>query len=250
MAEKPILFSGPMVRAILDGRKTQTRRVVKPKHEGGVITSLNPDGLPIESWGGGKGFAAVGMEVRESPYGKPGDQLWVRETFATSGEKDSGGSPTRRVAYQADGWAGYVYAPQPPHRHGHILKSECPTSDEIGECFGLGRYGGKWRPSIHLPRWASRIQLEVTGVRVERLQDITPDDAWAEGIWHASEEFRRQVCQMRDSAESLRQLRLETFQELWNSINGKPRDDGEDISWSANPWVWVVEFKQLAECGV
>jgi len=173
MTERPILFSAPMVRALLAGTKTQTRRALRdgtwwtPEH--GVIR-MAPAGLACT------GFAHVAC-----PYGKPGNRLWVRETWAQHG---------LRAVYRADG-------------------DERPTG------------AGAWRPSIHMPRKLSRITLEVTGVRVERLQDISTSDCWAEGIPSSPDVDP-----------------LHEYRDLWESINGTG-------SWDANPWVWVVEFKRL-----
>lgn len=166
MKERPILFSGPMVRAILDGRKTQTRRVVKPRQ--GMLDDWT--GLPC-------------------PYGKPGDRLWVRET---------------------------CYFEQP---HGEVIYRADPGSEKAldPEFTGL-----RWRPSIHMPRWASRITLEIVNVRVERLQDIRVDDARAEGV--------------------TAKWPVHGFRNLWQSINGFG-------SWDANPWVWVVEFRNMERSG-
>lgn len=173
MKERPILFSGPMVRAILEGRKTQTRRVVKPQpaHIAGIGTVLNIDTITGKA----------------CPYGKPGDRLWVRETW--DGVRLDGGGAL--VSYRADG--------------------DKPVTDD-----------GRWHPSIHMPRWASRITLEVVSVRVERLQEISEEDAMAEGVALA-ENYRGPVAH---------------FASLWEQINGLG-------SWNANPWVWVVEFRRV-----
>ncbi len=176
--ERPILFSGPMVRAILDGCKTQTRRVVRPQ-PGKEITDWSHD---VEE---GKRYVYRGDVVRLAEsrgrnkrdageltphvvgcrYGNSGDRLWVRETWA----QGSG----HRVAYRADGvcgaWCdngdgGFLFLP-----HGYMLEA----CTDKGPSFGLGAYGGRWRPSIHMPRWACRLRLEVTAVRAERLQEIS-----------------------------------------------------------------------------
>jgi hypothetical protein len=176
MKERPILFSGPMVRAILDGRKTQTRRVVKLRNDScGDPIMPNDPRMPC-------------------PFGGPGDRLWVKETHGPS----AGG-----MVYRADGGTA------------------CPD-------------GGKWRPSIFMPRWASRITLEVTGVRVERLQDISQADAMAEGVTQGV--YRGLTGSIVATCED--QV-VEGYRELWQSINGPG-------SWDANPWVWVVEFKRQA----
>jgi hypothetical protein len=176
MRERPILFSAPMVRALLAGTKTQTRRIVK-------------GGIPFDD----------DFEIVASPYGDPGDRLWVREShwwFKDEPDNSCGYYPpklTREdVEYRADGDDGRKV----------------------------------WRPSIHMPRWASRITLEVTGVRVERLQDISEADARAEGV--EPNAFERTA----DNYGSV------LYRRLWESINGPG-------SWDANPWVWVVEFRRI-----
>jgi len=183
MRERPILFSAPMVRAILDGRKTQTRRVVKPQPR--------PDRPPriavgVRGWDGNQ-FTTV-----RSPYGLAGDRLWVRETW--------------RQAY-----------PKTSYSEGIVYRADKPKA------LGMDEYSDrhKWRPSIFMARAASRITLEVTGARIERLQAISKADAIAEGVEY---EF---PIDPRDA-----------FRSLWWSINGAE-------SWDANPWVWVVEFKRV-----
>jgi len=194
MKERPILFSDAMVRAILDGRKTQTRRVVKPQPIGRIdpVFSYTPNGLEIAF--GPENLRANGCpRWWRCPYGKPGDRLWVREAW----RQDHGES---NFDYLADG------------KPGSILDEE------------FDRW--KWRPSIHMPRSASRILLEITGVRVERVQDISRVDARAEGC-------TAQTGRRSKTPEG-------AFRELWDSINAD-RNYGCDV----NPWVWVVEFKRV-----
>ena len=212
--ERPILFSAPMVRAILDGRKTQTRRIVKPQPPGSCRYEINGNqdkaycvfddaGLP-----GGIGFCPPTARSKDHllpcPYGKPGDRLWVRETWqqvtqdvATVKPIDVLRDCKQGVCYAADG-------------------ERCPIT--------YGQVKLRWRPSIFMRRWASRITLEITGVRVERLQDISEEDAIAEGV----------QCAGVPSSLTNRGA----FAKLWESINGPD-------SWAANPWVWVVEFHKL-----
>lgn len=194
MKERPILFSGEMVRAILDGRKTMTRRVIKPQPDN-VTTGPTPMGANWMAWG-------MDGIVRDlwCPYGQPGDRLWVRETFAT----DIQGCPGEYgLSYRAD----------------HI--------DPRGD----GPTRIKWTPGIHMFREYSRINLEITNVSVERLQDITEDDAIAEGVQYfiASGKMTRSEMSMRSA-----------FAGLWDSINLK-----RGYGWDTNPWVWVIEFKRL-----
>ena len=199
--ECPILFSAPMVRAILSGRKTQTRRIVEQKH------------LPfLENILGN--FLDGKWNQRPLPYGKTGDRLWVRETFAHDFEHN-------RYFYKAD----------------------CDNDGTVPHLInGSGIGGGignaqidKWKPSIHMPRRASRILLEATNVRVERLNAISEKDAIAEGCeshWVSSADDPM------NSPEVYGYSAVEDYALLWESINGSG-------SWDLNPFVWVIEFRTL-----
>ncbi|MEX6663738.1 hypothetical protein [Pseudomonas sp. W2-17] len=190
--ERPILFSAPMVRAILEGRKTVTRREVKKQ------AALNCLAAGFEP-----AFLALAGNADLCPYGQPGNRLWVRETWAQPAHLDPG--PTVYRATYPDCIKGQGWENLPP-------------SDAI-----------HWKPSIHMFRRDSRILLEITDVRVERLQDITNAESIAEGAEPVT------------LAEA-RSLDLLTYQagfaRLWNSINGPG-------AWAADPWVWVVEFKRV-----
>lgn len=199
MNSRPILFSGPMVCAILDGTKTQTRRVVKPQ------PSMVGDML---RW---RGFAVTSGDRPGiyCPYGQPGDRLWVRETWARYG----GDYPVVMYKSTSDSLIGTAEI-------GLINDKfyRCRPSQKI-----------KWRPSTNMPRWASRITLEITAVRVERLNDITETDARDEGV----------------SVPDIAAGRMENpyrnwFSILWDTINAK-----RGHPWASNPWVWVLEFKLL-----
>lgn len=197
MKERPILFSGVMVRAILEGRKTQTRRIIPFSTNLLTADSLfkNPNKI---KWTDGFGFTSNGsvMNVREVAcrYGKPGDRLWVRETFKTS---------TR----------GWVYKATSQHDHSNDLLP--------------------WKPSIFMPRHASRITLKITNIRVERLNDISEEDAKAEGVCDIPKLLS---AEENDFVGIDKNLFIERYRKLWQSINGSG-------SWEKNPWVWVVEFK-------
>lgn len=221
MTERPILFSGPMVRAILSGQKTVTRRAVKgnqiPKEDPAAADPAlrwNAVGQNHPRWG----FCVPGATEEECasalgtmgvcPYGRPGDRLWVRETWARVGNTDPG-YLTYRATYPACLPPGLENVPADLH--------------DAGE---------RWRPSIHMPRAASRILLEITAVRVERLQDISEGQALAEGIAHAGDG----LFHVEDS-QHLADDPRESFASLWESING-------DGSWAANPWVWCVSFRR------
>ncbi len=214
MKERPVLFSAPMVRAILDGRKTVTRRIIKDS----------------------KNYSC--------PYGDPHDRLWVRETFVIEDTReywDDGKNdlPTDRP-YK---WAAYYngYRPLIPHYRAtepepHIVREETMIDADDDRT--------RWMPSIFMPRWASRIDLEITGVRVERLQEITPEDAIAEGLvtmpefdWTAQKPTGRILAETAGSPAYWASPKT-AFESLWETINGAG-------SWDANPWVWVVEFKRI-----
>lgn len=189
MKESPILFSAPMVRAILSGQKTQTRRIAK-------LT----DAAHVKEPRGHRRWHPADPDAKNaSPYGQPGDRLWVSEKFRLIGEGPGDKVEwfgREKIQYFADEDQSYI---------------------------------GKYRPSIHMPRWASRITLEITDVRVERLQDISEDDAIAEGVYAGFLEY--------DNGEGTETAK-ESFALLWNSLNGSG-------SWKSNPWVWVVEFKRI-----
>ena len=221
--ERPILFNAEMVNAILDGRKTQTRRVIKTKRE------LRVDDVWIYSQRA-NGIWHKWLPITFSPYGQPGDSLWVRETFFYEWPNDYPPDDMRdcRIVYRAT---------EPDY-----------IDDEMREASP----SYKWSPSIHMPRWASRITLEVTGIRVERVQDITPEDTIAEGIDDdVMMVFYPQTPERRKEAAA--EIAINRFRELWNSINAKRGYpwSAEDLleGWSpskplhGNPWVWVIEFK-------
>lgn len=213
--ELPILFQDDMVRAILQGRKTVTRRVVKPPRGwADESPSCDPFAMPPAVWWWNGVHELVGVR-QECPYGQPGDRLWVRE----STEEDCAGSVSLS-RYRADG------AP--------VLYSGCDDPAFNGSV-AHWNYPRRVRPSIHLPRWASRITLEITDVRVERLQGISEGDARAEGV----QEMRGGYWRNYQPGWTQHQLSAKgSFATLWGSINGPD-------SWDANPWVWVVEFRRV-----
>ena len=208
MRERPILFSAPMVRAILDGRKTQTRRIVRD----GLVVRETAFGVDDAAAFGLRPWPRSAVGPVECPYGAPGDRLWVREThaqFAVGEGLDR--SVPQCVAYRAtcDQNGGFDYV----NGRGEIMRLKVT----------------KWTPAIHMPRWASRITLNVAGIRVERLQDISEEDARAEGV----EATRGHGHPAGDDSLSA----CEVFRDLWDRING------ERAAWASNPWVWVVEFR-------
>jgi hypothetical protein len=188
MKERPILFSGPMVRALLDGTKTQTRRIVEFDHSPTGNPTLMDNEEPV--------YWAWGFDHYVCPYGVPGDRLWVRETW----NRTNPGGAEGLYYFKADGCG--------PH--------------------GLNFHGDElWRPSIFMPRAACRLFLEITEVRVERLQDISEKDAKAEGVLVGEPD--NQYPSFRDAYAS-----------LWDSLNAK-----RGYGWDKNPWVWVVTFKRI-----
>lgn len=241
MREHPIIFSGPMVRAILEGRKSQTRRTAKPQPSAGVRDSV---------------FVRSGLEDGHGrelrcPYGQPGDRLWVRETHLLDPPID-GSWPS-----VGDGFASIEDIPGRYRNTKHVLyRADNNLSGDW--C---------WRPSIHMPRWASRITLEITDVRVQRVQDISEEDAIAEGCaarpfpgpwWQGYRDIDGDLIhqeavgefppdwmiephRMRDLSH-LDVSARDAFHNLWDSINEK-----RGFGWNANPWVWALTFKRVEE---
>ena len=200
MTERPILFSGEMVRAILDRRKTQTRRVIKPQPAPLYSKAIDHFEFSEGYWWPTSHSGVVGAwtPIRYCcPYGIPGDRLWVRETWATPGNFD------------------------------HIKPRDLASSDYSAD-LTVYRATAKnaepyyrWRPSIFMTRWAARIELDVVRVQVERVREISEQDAYAEGI---------------DRAPTMPHPR-QWFRNLWDRINAK-----RGYNWDVNPWVWVIEF--------
>ena len=207
MKERPILFSAPMVRAILDGRKTVTRRACKFTN---TTRLKEPGGRWHRQWCPDDPNAFLAC-----PYGQPGDRLWVRETWRL---------------WESASFASFTGEPLDPDivagslkRHDIEWLESRPVeyrADSLDE--------GPWRPSIFMPRWASRITLEVTEIRVERLHDITEEEARAEGVLLTGGRAGLEPHHFRPARD--------LFAELWTHINGPE-------SWDANPWVWVVRWR-------
>lgn len=218
MKEHPILFSGPMVRAILEGRKTQTRRVCMGGEPAKVYTfdQFRTDGFPRATFrltgkppmipapwrGSGKKMRALWIPTCgvRCIYGVPGDRLWVRETFF------------------------HLIDPYTNKVHGTAYGRDEELVRRQPALYWAG--GIKWKPSIHMPRWASRLTLEVVGVRVERLQEISEADAKAEGV-------------LLDGAEPATCRYGVPYRKLWDELNAE-----RGFGWAQNPWVWVIEFKK------
>lgn len=233
MKERPILFNAEMVRAILDGRKVVTRRIMKPQPVG-VSGKEWPD---EDRWGWPFSAGRTMVDMREvascCPYGVPGDRLWVRETWRY-GDWTEDGMPW--IDYCADGHRALCEHVAEDWTE-RVSAAWAELSDPASTRIDGKASDRRWRPSIFMPRWASRITLEVTAVRVERLQEIAEDDARAEGVdrYAASCDHARFSC---DEIDCLGQTYRASFAGLWDSING------DHASWASNPWVWVVEFSR------
>lgn len=200
--ERPILFSGSMVRALLDGRKTQTRRIVKnvdPEIFPYCVTFDEKNGLPAITFSDDVGDCVTSRIVATCRQGKPGDRLWVRETLLQDTE-------------------GYIYRAD-------------------GDFEENAKILGGWVPSIHMPRCASRILLEITNVRVERLNEISEEDAIAEGI----KNYENGTYGLDDPGCCMGVKPSVAYMRLWNHINCQG-------SWDINPWVWIIDFKVISKC--
>lgn len=244
--ELPILFSAPMVRAILEGRKTQTRRVMKqqPEHRWNLLR-VDESGASFCTGNHERSQGCSGDVVMACPYGKPGDRLWVRETWRVEAWSDIDNN--LQIGYAAGGnWDRSDVIPAQYDPDGEMFCKLAAQSEEDAIKRGFDPADGdidaqswtwsekeiptRWRPSIHMPRWASRITLEVTGMRVQRLQDISEGDAFAEGMNSGSLE----IWKSGDDTP------IGMFGQLWDSIN-----DARGLGWDTNPWVWVVEFRRV-----
>ncbi|HCF1489572.1 TPA: hypothetical protein NH848_002242 [Pseudomonas aeruginosa] len=237
MKERPILFSGPMVRAILEGRKTVTRRVMKPQptpcKDGGHHwpCKVHQSMLHVErELQNGEG-CWCGLAEAACPHGQPGDRLWVRETWT---DVNMCGAPA--LAYRADEDIRDLMEEPGFLDDRGAFNYDDPRVKPYPFAYWYAELDqARWRPSIHMPRWASRILLEITAVRVERLQDISEEQALAEGVHGEPCDHARQACSdigcWGDTAKG-------AFGFLWEQLNGAG-------AWQANPWVWVVEFKRV-----
>ncbi len=203
MRERPILFQSEMVRALVEGQKTQTRRAMRDQIVApGIVRMAGPGYCEIVNEHG------VSIPGFRCPYGAPGDRLWVRETWQHANHPLGPYQPGVPVFYRAD----YLDDPHGPD----------------GERSPEGKYR-TWRPSIHMPRAAARIELEITGVRVERLQEISVEDAMAAGVALVRPDLAG-VPPCLDWRYA--------YEDLWNEINGRG-------AWDMNPWVWAVDFRVI-----
>ena len=206
MTERGMIFNAEMVRAILDGRKTQTRRPIKWKQTRFTEIGEREDG---SKWPWSEDAEHACDFWHPCPFGAVGDRIWVRETWQAIHDycDENGHVDERRYARSIPRHRGNYWHPVYEEAWGNESREDREFP---------------WRPSIHMPRWASRILLEITDVRVERLRSMSQDDARAEGVIAASGPMEAGLA----------------FRELWDSIYGEE-------SWKANPWVWVISFERV-----
>lgn len=232
MKERPIIFSAEMIKAILAGRKTQTRRIIKlqPPCDGQnwqistLVDTTARENLKHrgkQCWVVMDGLNEIDCNDRyfSPPYGYVGDRLWVRETWCHKWE-DSG--PVYNTEGNFDNTCVWYYATDD--------EPEAVDDDGWLKFNKNGCQASPWKPSIHMPHWASRITLEITNIRVERLQDISEEDAKAEGC--------ESILENAGTIQARRGTVRRAFSILWDSIHGQS-------VWNLNPWVWVIEFKRV-----
>ncbi|HDH1795091.1 hypothetical protein [Klebsiella quasipneumoniae] len=244
MTERGMIFNAEMVRAILDGRKTQTRRVMKVQPESNqlglllITDSTKHSDIGKYHWAESN---ATGNHVRSKlfscPFGAVGDRIWVRETWAILGNEDGCCIDWEEKLCKADERsAARIYRASCEQRPGNYGLWSIPDDADWKPHTKDYQYEGAWRPSIHMPRWASRILLEITDVRVERLNAISEEDARAEGIIDGGclNCGEPEPCGCANPEPDA----TDAFAYLWQSIYGQE-------SWNANPWVWVIEFERV-----
>lgn len=236
MKTTPILFTGPMVRAILDERKTQTRRLIDPQPE--LVPDESLFGRARGSYWWASRAARSMMDLADirslSPYGSSGDRLWVRETWGVVEPHPS--SIDDYIVPGMRKWQGVDFDEMEPDTQAFYRRRiayQATEPDADVRVVVKGEPVRRWHPSIFMPRWACRITLDVTGVRVERLHDISAADAKAEGAPpnHPSIDAVSREFGYADFSRSW-------FAQTWDSINSKR------APWSSNPWVWVITFKR------
>ena len=244
MKERGMIFNSEMVRAILDGRKTQTRRIMKVQPESNqlglllITDSTKHSDIGKYHWAESN---ATGNHVRSklfsSPFGAVGERIWVRETWATLGNEDGCYVDWEDNLCKGDERsAARIYRASCEQRPGDYGLWSIPDDAYWKPHTKEHKFEGAWRPSIHMPRWASRILLEITDVRVERLNAISEEDARAEGIIDGGclNCGEPEPCGCANPEPDA----TDAFAYLWHSIYGQE-------NWNANPWVWVIEFKRV-----
>lgn len=244
MKERGMIFNSEMVRAILDGRKTQTRRIMKVQPESNqlglllITDSTKHSDIGKYHWAESN---ATGNHVRSklfsSPFGAVGERIWVRETWATLGNEEGSYVDWEDNLCKGDERsAARIYRASCEQRPGDYGLWSIPDDAYWKPHTKEHKFEGAWRPSIHMPRWASRILLEITDVRVERLNAISEEDARAEGIIDGGclNCGEPEPCGCANPEPDA----TDAFAYLWQSIYGQD-------NWNANPWVWVIEFKRV-----
>ncbi|EBD6603614.1 hypothetical protein ROB40_004139 [Escherichia coli] len=218
--ERGMIFNDEMVRAILGGNKTQTRRIVEEKFYGRAV--------------------AAELLAKHCPYGQPGDRIWVREAWAILGNEDGCSVDWNdNLCLGDEKNAARIYRASCEQKPGDYGLWSIPDDADWKPHTVNEKFEGGWRPSIHMPRWASRILLEITNVRVERLNDISECDARDEGVPPAGSLLPDHPGTFLTPKGDFAMAKV-AFQRLWESIYGEE-------SWNANPWVWVIEFKRIQE---
>lgn len=232
MNERPIIFSGEMIKAILEGRKTQTRRIIKPQPR-----LVAPDSITIPNYCSGEWAC---------PHGHSGEKLWVRESWRVGAWQEDEGKIA--VDYKADGYCRRKWLTV--ENQELFMRLWQQSTDDAQKVFGrLERYKWqpgespcRWRSARFMPRWASRITLKIINIRPERLQRITSKDALAEGIKNIdpqSKTYDKPYYQDYRREDACTSNPVKSFITLWDSINDKTHP------WKDNPWVWVIEFKRI-----
>lgn len=239
MKERPILFSGEMVRAILEGRKTQTRRVIKPQPidlpNGVYCNPYNNNYEHFTFWThDDKMILTAGGNIKNTahwkcPYGHPEDRLWVRETWWATNKKIYPSGVLPDIYFKAD--------------FTNIKNNKTEKCKLCNHKISNKNHAVKWFSPLFMPRWASRINLEITNIRVERVQDITAEDCTKEGIIGVQRGGGYQYDTQKEwnykNPISARTPVL-AYKQLWDSINSK-----RGYGWAVNPWVWVIEFRRI-----
>jgi hypothetical protein len=250
--ERPIIFSGPMVKAILEGRKTQTRRIITKRNSAtwsdwdrlefdeskvpeGAFTTLVDNGylhVPCRPHPEDPQDASLWTRSRVYPIWDVGDALWVRESVCLLRDNHyhQGGPPNKLITTH-DGT---------PKRNGCEYKASTTATDESERC--RKELGYKWTPSIHMPRWASRIKLEITNIRVQRVQDISEADARAEGCIRLPASGRITDIPGGQYGGRVWISAKHWYRDLWGQINGAD-------SWKSNVWVWAISFRRVENEG-
>lgn len=249
MKERGMIFNADMVKAILDGRKTQTRRPIKWKQTRFTEIGEREDG---SKWPWSEDAEHACDFWHPCPFGAVGDRIWVRETWATLGNEDGCYVDWEDNLCKGDERsAARIYRASCEQRPGDYGLWSIPDDAYWKPHTKEHKFEGAWRPSIHMPRWASRILLEITDVRVERLNAISEEDAQSEGVhtevwdqtvvarnYAAIDEFFQFWSEDMPHYVEMNQLYRSSFRSLWESIYGAE-------NWLANPWVWVIEFKRV-----